>query len=378
VASPPRQRFSAGRFGGSRAADRGNRFLVGTMAVLALSLGCGQASPQRPPAQSPPSPSSSAAAAHATARTTPSAAVSSSPLSAHDGAPKPSERPEKHVAFRYELRGHHFPLPLVHGTVAGTPTWMLVDTGANSHVVAGWLARQVGLPLKKLGDLGSDHAGRTIATFRVDHPRMTIDEWGPVPDGPMLATEVPALIEELGIGAFVSPQRLVEGDGGGVVLDFVAGEMRADHYEAALRKLGRHGSSIAPNGGRVCEDDASPIQGLAFVIPASVEGRTVDLLVDTGAERSDLLVSSGAARALTPRSTRNKEQLYAASGRMTSRTVHGATVSVGDFAVKTDLDLIPGAADPYCPRDGVVSMDVLHACILVLGRTAMSGRCGVR
>ncbi len=296
----------------------------------------------------------------------------------HGPAPaaKAAERTDKHVTFQYELNGHHFPLPLVRGTVAGTQTWMLVDTGANSHVVAGWLARQVGLPLKKLGDLGSDHAGRTIATFRVDHPRMTIDEWGAVPDGPMLATEVPPFIEELGIGGFVSPQRLVEGGAGAVVLDFVGGEMRAARYEDALQKLGRHGSAIAPKGGRVCEDDASPIQGLAFVIPASVEGRAVDLLVDTGAQRSDLLVSSGAGKALARRSVANKETLYAASGRMTSRTVKRATVNVGGYAVRTDVDLIPGTADPYCPRDGVVSMDVLRSCVLVLGRTSMTGRCG--
>ena len=61
---------------------------------------------------------------------------------------------------------------------------------------------------------------------------------------------------------------------------------------------------------------------------------------------------------------------------MTSRTVKGATVTLGDFAVHADIDLIPGAADPFCPRDGVVSMDVLRACVLVLGKTAMTGRCG--
>jgi predicted aspartyl protease len=285
---------------------------------------------------------------------------------------------EKRVTFHWELKGKHFPLPLVHGTIAGTPTWMLVDTGANSHVVAGWLARQVGLSLKKLGDLGADHAGRTIATYRVDHPQMTIDEWGAVADGPMLATEVPPLIEELGIGAFVSPQELASGDGGAVVLDFPDGEMHAAQYDDAVHKLGHRGGSISPNGGRVCEDDASPIQGLAFVLPASIEGRPVDLLVDTGAQRSDLLATSVAGKALAPKSIANKEQLYAASGRMTSRTVKAATVAVGDFAVHADIDLIPGAADPYCPRDGVVSMDVLRACVIVLGKTAMTGRCGVR
>jgi hypothetical protein len=63
---------------------------------------------------------------------------------------------------------------------------------------------------------------------------------------------------------------------------------------------------------------------------------------------------------------------------MMARLVRGATVSVGDYAVHADIDLIPGAADPFCPRDGVVSMDVLRACVLVLGKTSMTGRCGVR
>ena len=161
------------------------------------------------------------------------------------------------------------------------------------------------------------------------------------------------------------------------MLDFVGGEMRASRYDEALHKLGHHGSSLAPNGGRVCEDDATAIKGLAFVLPGNVEGRAVDLLVDTGAERSDLLLASPvAAKALVAHSVASGEHLYAASGRMTARTVKGATVSVGDFAVRTDLDLIRGEIDPDCPRDGVVSMDVLRACVLVLGKTGMTGRCG--
>ena len=144
---------------------------------------------------------------------------------------------EKRVAFHWELKGKRFPLPLVHGTIGGTPTWMLVDTGANSHVVAGWLARQVGLSLKKLGDLGADHAGRTIATYRVDHPQMTIEtrRGQRCSTGRLLATAMPPLIEELGIGAFVSPQRLVESADGAIVLDFPLGEMRASKYDDKVR-----------------------------------------------------------------------------------------------------------------------------------------------
>jgi len=45
-------------------------------------------------------------------------------------------RPTRSAPLKFELKGRYFPLPLVHGTIAGQPTWMLVDTGANSHVIA--------------------------------------------------------------------------------------------------------------------------------------------------------------------------------------------------------------------------------------------------
>jgi predicted aspartyl protease len=284
---------------------------------------------------------------------------------------------EKRADLRYELGGQAFPIPLVHVRVAGKPTWMFVDTGSASHVLAGWLARRAGLSLKKRGNQGVDHAGRTIAEFRVENPHVSIDGWGAVADGPMIATEVPPFYEEHGIGGFLSPQQLVAVEGDAVVLDLVAGEMRASRYDEALHKLGHHGSSLAPNGTRLCEADADPTPAPVFIVPASVENRAVDLLVDTGSERSDLLATSGAGKALSSRSVPNKEELISASGKMSSRIVQGVTVAVGDFAVRTDVRLIAGAADPDCPRDGVVSMDVLRACVLILGKTGMTGRCGL-
>src|SRR4029079_19079276 len=131
---------------------------------------------------------------------------------------------DRTVTLRYELRGREFPLPLVHGTVGGVPTWMLVDTGANSHVIAGWLARKANLDTRNLGDQGTDHAGRTIMTSRTDRHAMSIDGWGKIPDGPVLVTEIPDAVAKLGIGAFVSPQQLAEG-GHAVVLDLARGEM---------------------------------------------------------------------------------------------------------------------------------------------------------
>jgi predicted aspartyl protease len=287
----------------------------------------------------------------------------------------PSLRRERSVALQFELDGREFPLPLVHGTVGGEPIWMLVDTGANSHVLAGWVARKIGMPLRSLGPIGSDHAGRAVSAYAGLHPSLAIDGWGVVDDAPILVTDVPEPIEALGIGAFISPQALSR-QGEGVVLDFTRHEMHTAPWEQAARALeARGGLPLAPEGARLCVDDTSLIRGLAFVVPARVEGLRVALLLDTGAHRTDLLTTSRAGASLAGRGVPSKEQMYAASGLVKTRVVHAARVKLGAWAITTDIDLVPGAADRACPRDGAVSMDVLASCTLLLGEKGLLGRC---
>jgi predicted aspartyl protease len=304
-------------------------------------------------------------------RTTPFPAPSSTPVV----AVKAPGRAPRTAVLKFELKGRYFPLPVVYGSIGGEPTWMLVDTGANSHVIARWLAKKAKLAMKPLGDVGTDHTGRAVTTYSVDHPSVVIDTWGPLEDGPMLVTDVPDPIEKLGIGAFISPQWL-GADGEAVVMDLVAKTMSSAPFDDAVRALEAHGKPLVPTGGRICEDTGSAIKGLAFVIPATIDGNKVELLLDTGAHRTDLLTTAKVGQRLAPRSVPSQEQMYAASGLVHTRLVRGANVKVGEWAITTDIDLIPGVADPVCPRDGVVSMDVLKSCVLVLGRKQMMGRCG--
>jgi predicted aspartyl protease len=280
------------------------------------------------------------------------------------------------AALHFELNGRRFPLPLVHGTVHGEPVWMLVDTGANSHVIASWVARKLGLPMRPLGDVGSDHTGRAVTAYTVDHAALTIDEWGTLPDRPTLVTDVPEPIARIGIGAFVSPQWLAD-EADAVVLDLGGHTIHSARWEVAARELDAlPGRDLAPSGARLCEDTASAIKGLAFVLPASVDGHGVDLLLDTGAHRTDLLTTSKAGRLLAGRAHPSKEQMYAASGLVRTSLVRAAAVKIGEWAMTADIDLVPGVADPVCPRDGVVSMDALASCTLLLGRKQLRGRCG--
>jgi len=280
----------------------------------------------------------------------------------------------RHAKLLYEIHGRPFPLPLVTGTIAGHPVLMLVDTGANSHVIAGWFARKLGLTMKKLGDLGTDHVGKTIATFRIEEAEVTIDAWGPLTPTPVLATDVPDVIEKLGIGAFISPQRLVE-EGDAVMLDLARGEMRPAWWDDAHDELSAVGVPLVLGEARACKETEGPIKGLAFIVPASVEAQRVELLVDTGAQHSDVFNTSAAGQRLAARSTVNREPMYTASGTISARKLKGARVAAGSFSVSTDVDLIGGGADASCPRDGVLAMDVLRSCSLLLGRSTIYGRC---
>jgi hypothetical protein len=281
----------------------------------------------------------------------------------------------KRIPLRFELFGRAFPLPLVHGTVGGEPTWMLVDTGANSHVIAAWLARKAKLVSKNLGDVGTDHTGRTIVTSRVDDPSIVVDGWGALANGPILVTEVPEAVARLGIGAFLSPQQLATA-GDAIVLDLAHAEMRTDSLPAALKALEGRGVDLLTTEAHACEDTDSPIKGLAFVMPARIDGTRVGLLLDTGAHHSDLLASTPVGKKLAPRSIANKEQVYAASGKITTRTIKRAKLEVGAWSGITDVDVLPGDSDPACPRDGVLAMDVLQKCVLVLHASKVRARCG--
>jgi predicted aspartyl protease len=337
--------------------------LVGCLPWLAL-LACAHSAPLARPVPAVVRSGASIAAS------VPESSAPAVPATA-EAAPGP-----RRAALRYELNGRKFPLPLVHGTVEGEPVWMLVDTGANSHVIASWVARKVGLTMRPLGEVGSDHTGRAVTAYTVDRPRVVIDDWGPIVAGAMLVTDVPEPIARIGIGAFVSPQWLA-GERDALVLDLSAGEMRSARWDEATRELDDHGGrEIAPAGARLCEDSASAIRGLAFVIPASIEGRGVELLLDTGAHRTDLLSTSKTGRALAGRARPSREQMYAASGLVRTSVIHAAQVRMGDWSMTTDVDIVPGVADPMCPRDGVIAMDALETCTLVLARKRMRGRCG--
>ena len=273
-------------------------------------------------------------------------------------------RAPRRFPIAYALEGRPFPLPIARVTVAGVPTLALVDSGANSHVIAGWLARKAGLSTVVMGDMGTDHTGSPIATRRAPRGQIAIESWGPLPDAPALVTEVPEAVARLGIGVFLSPQQLAS-ERYPVLLDLRERELREAPDEADFRSISRGASALTALPARACIDEESPLLGRVFVVRGKVRGESVDLLLDTGAQHTDVLASSAAGKALAPLSAAGSDAVYAASGKVSTRTVQQASVAIGEVAAVVDVDIIAGQQDPFCPRDGVVAMDVLSRCAML-------------
>lgn len=333
--------------------------VVGSMLAL---LACGPArtvGEDRPPAVPIPAPATLKPSAEAGA-------------SLPEGSP-PEVNPPSEVQLRFELEQRAFPSPLVRGTVGGEPTWMLVDTGASRHVIAGWLARKAKLDVRNFGERGTDHAGRTFATARVEKPSLAIDGWGALADRPTLVAEVPDDLAQLGIGVVLSPQLL--GGDNALVLDLARKSMRLLTPAQAEEELGNRGGADPFGAVDVCEVTDGPVRGLAFVVPVMVDGTRARLLLDTGALHSDLLTSSAASRPFSKRSVPNRTRLNGIGGALTTRRVRSVKVTVGEHRAVVDIFIMPGVRDDACPRDGALAMDVLASCVMVFEPGKVRGRC---
>jgi len=258
-------------------------------------------------------------------------------------------------------------VPLVQARIAGQPTLLLVDTGAYDHLLEGWFARV----LQDADATGRsatvvDHANRTVVVDRWSQVSFIIDGWNAIaPIRPLVTGDASPGPRALGIGGILSPQRLALG-GASVVLDFPSGAMTSVDEATATAQLDAHPTSLG----------AALRCGATFAIDATIEGKGARLLVDTGAFSTDLKATSAPGRALAGRTSVSARDIYAVGGAVATRTLGDAELKIGRLSVKLDIPLVldhPRAA--RCPSDGVLGMDVLEKCVLVVDEMKMRIAC---
>jgi hypothetical protein len=256
-------------------------------------------------------------------------------------------------------------IPLVHGVIAGRATMLLLDTGAYDHLLEGWFAHEL-QDAEASGKSAAviDHANRKVTMDAWSEVSLALDGWGPLGTIRPLATRDQTMGPvTLGIGCILSPQKLAHG--GAIVIDFPAGEMRAEDVAEAAARIETHRISLG----------TAVRCGTAYIVAATVEGKDARLLVDTGAAGTDLKGTSAPGRALAGRSAIARD-IYAVGGAVTTRVIADAKLVVGQLDTRLDVQLVEDRAfATRCASDGVVGMDVLASCVLVIEPNAMRVGC---
>jgi hypothetical protein len=272
--------------------------------------------------------------------------------------------------------GRMLPVPLVRGRLADRPVWFMIDTGAGSHLVADWAAKEVGLALRSADVSAVGQGGVPVQGLKVaDMDRLSLDGWGPLQGETALVAKLPALFAQAQIAALVNPQLLARSAGTIVELDFIAGRM--SELAATVPADVRPGKRLTLRPGRVCSDQSTPIPNLVHLVHAVVGGQELLLTLDTGGTTTTVYVGTDAGRALLAAGAAQPEDRPGLSvgGAFSSRTLPGVPLVVGELQQNMDLSVDEGHAPAGCPSSGILCMDVLSRCVLTLSATAVSGIC---
>ncbi len=260
-------------------------------------------------------------------------------------------------------------LPLVTVKVKGKTTLALFDTGATAHLLSKRFLATINAKVESTGGNDAvDHNGKIFRLEKVRAP-IRIEGFSHDEKGDLFAADLPKSLHEVGVGAIVSPS-LLAGSGERVEIDF--------RENVVLRTKSATGESKdnVVLAEELCKDESGgKLYGLSAMIgQAGGMPSLVRLLVDSGSDRSDLFKDGPKGKTLLPLVTSSRKATVA-TGEAKAKTVDDIEVRVGAWKWLLDLDLIGGAGDPGCPRDGVLGMDALSRCKLVMQSGELSVSC---
>jgi hypothetical protein len=281
------------------------------------------------------------------------------------------QRPEHLLRIEHSIHGKRVDLPVVSVLVNGRACWMALDTGASTHLVSEQLIHELGLPIHERA-FGKDELGQLVNAAQVEGVTIETPDWVILDRGAVGTAQITGKPQQVGIDGFLSPQLLAP-PGESAVLDLKAGLLwTAPDKEAEAHLRGKR-LALTPPWGRVCGKSTS-LPFRLFVLPAIVQGTAQGLLIDTGATLTNLSVSALKGTNLMRRA-RGDGTSYVLSGAYPVQHLPSANVRIGQLEATRNLLLVPGKQTGECPYDGVLGLDILSACTLVLNHSQASIGC---
>jgi hypothetical protein len=301
-------------------------------------------------------------------------AQASSPATTHSNAPTGST--PLPIFYDRALSAQGFPNPLVKVRIAGHEATFIVDSGASTNVLANWYVKLLGIPARATDSRAVGSDGKT-ATERFVHgiqghwsdsQRFTLNE--------AVAIAFPPYFQSLHIGGAVSPQLLAPA-GMAAVLDLRIPSLRFVPLARALSDL-RRSNAGAPSLdlGQSCRNLKSKLVNRVYLTPVTAAGVSDLMLVDTGATKTTFSDKSKIAHAVERGSKPDPGHSSEGVGGKVGgdRVVRNVQLSRGGRIVTLSPSI--GEVSSPCGARGILGMDALRSCVLVLGDKKMAFSCG--
>lgn len=255
----------------------------------------------------------------------------------------------------FEVPGRTVHSPMVHATVNGVVTKLIVDTGSTDHLLTMALVREAGLQAEP-GEEGTDAAGASVESWAVGDLPVTIGEVT-LPLENVMAFEGPEPWEGWGIGGVLSPQHLHPT--ANAVLDLAGDELTIVEGEPAdvgAELIGRH-PALRPLWLDRDTGDTT------VLIRATIEPfEPVVTMLDSGGKATEFSEQAVPGLATGERVGGSR----GVSGTQSHGSlIAGQVLSVGDARLPLERLFIRPPFNAAC--EGLVGMDVLRGTVLMVG-----------
>ncbi|HEX3604229.1 MAG TPA: aspartyl protease family protein [Steroidobacteraceae bacterium] len=257
-----------------------------------------------------------------------------------------------------------FPSPLLQATVSGQQVWFIIDTGAGVHTFASWFVSAAGIGSRQTNGSVTGSTGATESRLtKAEGTTLQLDDDRKLTLREAIVVDLPSIFAEQRIAGLLSPQ-LLAAPHTAAVLDLRVPRLRFEPFGTAVGSLGRKHVMIL-TGVRACRNAQSPFANRQYAAVIKVDGIDGTMLVDSGATGTVAFPESQIASKLASRASETNRTQGVGGTVQTTRKVHGVRLERGGTAATSDL--IIGGAAGSCGSDGLLGMDALRQCVLVLG-----------
>jgi hypothetical protein len=263
-----------------------------------------------------------------------------------------------------------FPSPLVKARIAGHAALFIVDSGASVNVLAEWYARLAEVPTTTAAGLATGSGGKTAAVRTAHQLRGHWSNGQGFSLKEAIVVAFPPVFETQHLGGLMSPQLLAP-VGTAAVLDLKIPSLKFVPFARALSDLHLPRTSTVPQA--VCRNSDSQFINRVYLAPVSTAAATDRVLIDTGATKTIFAAESKIAQTMKTASEPGPRSEGVGGQVSGQRMVRNVQVIRGGQTIALNPSIGEVAAN--CDAKGLLGMDALRSCLLILGDSEMAFSC---